>query len=410
MKKVVVAGAGYGGLFSAANLLANGNEQKKFDITVFDKNPYHQLLQQIHLVSAGVKKPEAISFSINELLKNEISFINECVFSVDLDNKVITTLSDNLNNSSKHEYKFDYIIIALGSSNAYFNIKGAQENAFSFRSLDDAINLHKKLEEIPSQSNIVICGGGATGISLAGALTDEYISSFKVTVIEAQEDILPGWDLKLISEIKNFLRTRGIRMVTNNPIKEVGPSFVILKDDTKVDSAVSVWTAGIKGRDIKIMPEIRKTRSNRIIVNKYSQIEGYDYVFAVGDISAFPLNDVLFSPQLAQFAVRQARNVAKNIIRIESGDKPMVEFEYQQHGSILSLGTKCMGIMNGVIIKGTLCEYVEDFLIDNYITAIRNKGKGLSGLAYEQDAISQISTSLNFMISTAARIFSSHNK
>jgi hypothetical protein len=69
-----------------------------------------------------------------------------------------------------------------------------------------------------------------------------------------------------------------------------------------------------------------------------------------------------------------------------------------------------MGIMNGVIIKGTLCEYVEDFLIDNYITAIRNKGKGLSGLAYEQDAISQISTSLNFMISTAARIFSSHNK
>lgn len=410
MKKVAVAGAGYAGLFSAANLLASGNEEKKFDITVFDKNPYHQLLQQIHLVSAGVKKPEDISFSINELLKNEISFINESVLSLDLDNKVITTLSDNPKNSGKQEYKFDYIIIALGSSNAYFNIKGAQENAFSFRSLDDALTLRKKLEEIPSQSNIVICGGGATGISLAGALTDEYISSFKVTVIEAQEDILPGWDLKLISEIKNFLITRGIRIVTNNPIKEVGPSYVILKDDTKVDSAVSVWTAGIKGRDIKIIPEIKKTRSDRIIVNKYSQIEGYDYAFAVGDISAFPLNDILVSPQLAQFAVRQARNVAKNIIRIEGGNESMVEFQYQQHGSILSLGTKCMGIMNGVIIKGTLCEYVEDFLIDNYITAIRNKGKGLSGLAYEQDAISQISTSLNFMISTAARIFSSHNK
>ncbi|HJS65010.1 MAG TPA: FAD-dependent oxidoreductase, partial [Nitrososphaeraceae archaeon] len=249
MKKVAVAGAGYAGLFSAANLLASGNEEKKFHITVFDKNPYHQLLQQIHLVSAGVKKPEDISFSINELLKNEISFINESVLSLDLDNKVITTtLNDNAKNSRKQEYKFDYIIIALGSSNAYFNIKGAQENAFSFRSLDDAITLRKKLEEIPSQSNIVICGGGATGISLAGALTDEYISSFKVTVIEAQEDILPGWDLKLISEIKNFLITRGIRIVTNNPIKEVGPSYVILKDDTKVDSAVSVWTAGIKGR------------------------------------------------------------------------------------------------------------------------------------------------------------------
>ncbi|MGE5705164.1 MAG: NAD(P)/FAD-dependent oxidoreductase, partial [Nitrososphaerales archaeon] len=93
MKKVAVAGAGYAGLFSAANLLASRNEEKKFDITVFDKNPYHQLLQQIHLVSAGVKKPEDISFSINELLKNEISFINESVLSLDLDNKVITTLS-----------------------------------------------------------------------------------------------------------------------------------------------------------------------------------------------------------------------------------------------------------------------------------------------------------------------------
>jgi NADH dehydrogenase FAD-containing subunit len=113
------------------------------------------------------------------------------------------------------------------------------------------------------------------------------------------------------------------------------------------------------------------------------------------------------SPQLAQFAVRQAMNVAKNIIKKEKGEK-MVEFHYEQPGSILSLGKRCIGIINGVIISGSLCQYVEDFLIDNYIKTIRNRGRGISSLAYEHDKISQISSSLNFMITTAAKILSSN--
>ena len=99
-------------------------------------------------------------------------------------------------------------------------------------------------------------------------------------------------------------------------------------------------------------------------------------------------------------------NVAKNIIRREKG-KEMVRFHFEQHGSILSLGRKCIGIMNGVIIKGSLCGYVEDFLIDNYITTIKNRGKGISSLAYEQHKLSQISSSLSFIISTASKILSS---
>ena len=170
---------------------------------------------------------------------------------------------------------------------------------------------------------------------------------------------------------------------------------------------MSIWTAGVKGSDIQIIPQIKKTRSNRIIVNKLSLIDGHNNAFAVGDICAFPLNNGQLSPQLAQFAVRQAMNVAKNIIRKEKGEK-MVEFHYEQPGSILSLGKKCIGIINGVIISGSLCQYVEDFLIDNYIKTIRNRGRGISSLAYEQDKLSQISSSLNFMITTAAKILSSN--
>jgi NADH dehydrogenase len=332
-------------------------------------------------------------------MKDDIKFYKELVVGINLDKQNIFTANNK-------EYDFDYVIIALGSSNAFFGLKGAKEYSQSFRSLDDAIKLQKKIQNLKDY-NIIICGGGATGISLAGAISETSKENLNITIVEAQSDILPGWNPKLVEAIKKFLIKNKINLITNNPIKEVYPSSVLLGDGTLIENSLSIWTAGVKGIDIQIIPEVKKTRSNRIIVNKLSQIEGYTNAFAVGDISAFPLDNGQISPQLAQFAVRQAMNIAKNRLRKEKGDK-MVEFHYEQHGSILSLGNRCIGMINGIIISGSLCQYVEDFLIDNYIKTIKNRGRGISSLAYEQDKLSQISSSLNFMITTAAKILSSN--
>ena len=389
----MILGSGYAGLFCAANLLADYDNRSKYEISIFDQNSSHQLLQQIHLVCADIKKPNDISFSISDLMEDELKFYKDVVIGVNFETQHIFTANNK-------EYDFDYVIIALGSSNNFYGLKGAEEYSQSFRSLDDAIKLQKKIQNLKDY-NIIICGGGATGISLAGALSETLKENIKITIVEAQPDILPGWNPKLVKAIKKFLNTNKINLITDNPIKEVYPSSVLLGDGTIIDNSLSIWTAGVKGSDIQIIPQIKKTRSNRIIVNKLSQIDGHNNAFAVGDICAFPLNNGQLSPQLAQFAVRQAMNVAKNIIRKEKGEK-MVEFHYEQPGSILSLGKRCIGIINGVIISGSLCQYVEDFLIDNYIKTIRNRGRGISSLAYEQDKLSQISSSLNFMITTAA--------
>jgi NADH:ubiquinone reductase (H+-translocating) len=399
MKKICILGSGYAGLFCAANLLADYDNRNKYEIIIFDQNSYHQLLQQIHLVSANIKKPNDISFSIYDLMKDDIKFYKEFVVGVNLDKQNIFTANNK-------EYDFDYVIIALGSSNAYFGLKGAREYSQSFRSLDDAIKLQKKIQNLKDY-NIIICGGGATGVSLAGAISETSKGNLNITIVEAQSDILPGWNPKLVEAIKKFLLKNKINLITNNPIKEVYPSSVLLGDGTIIENSLSIWTAGVKGIDIQIIPQVKTTRSNRIIVNKLSQIKGYTNAFAVGDISAFPLDNGQISPQLAQFAVRQAMNIAKNILRKEKGDK-MVEFHYEQQGSILSLGNRCIGMINGIIISGSLCQYVEDFLIDNYIKTIKNRGRGISPLAYEQDKLSQISSSLNFMITTAAKILSSN--
>ena len=400
MRKISILGSGYAGLFCAANLLADYENRKKYEISIFDQNSYHQLLQQIHLVSANLKKPHDISFSIYDLMKDDVKFYNELVLGVNFDKQNIFTANNK-------EYDFDYVIIALGSSNAFFGMKGAKEYSQSFRSLDDAIKLQKKIQNL-KDSNIVICGGGATGISLAGALSETSNNNYlTITIVEAQADILPGWNPRLVQTIKKFLIKNKINLITNNPIREVYPSSVLLGDGTIIENSLPIWTAGVKGRDIQVIPLIKKTRSNRIMVNKFSQIEGYNNAFAVGDISAFPLENGQISPQLAQFAVRQAMNIAKNILRKEKGEKT-VEFHYEQHGSILSLGNRCIGMINGIIISGSLCQYVEDFLIDNYIKTIKNRGRGISTLAYEQDKLSQVSSSLNFMITTAAKILSSN--
>lgn len=400
MRKISILGSGYAGLFCAANLLADYENRKKYEISIFDQNSYHQLLQQIHLVSANLKKPHDISFSIYDLMKDDVKFYNELVVGVNFETQNIFTANNK-------KYNFDYVIIALGSSNAFFGIKGAEEYSHSFRSLDDAIKLQKKIQNL-NDYNIIICGGGATGISLAGALSETSNNNYlTITIVEAQADILPGWNPRLVQTIKKFLIKNKINLITNNPIREVYPSSVLLGDGTIIENSLPIWTAGVKGRDIQVIPLIKKTRSNRIMVNKFSQIEGYNNAFAVGDISAFPLENGQISPQLAQFAVRQAMNIAKNILRKEKGEKT-VEFHYEQHGSILSLGNRCIGMINGIIISGSLCQYVEDFLIDNYIKTIKNRGRGISTLAYEQDKLSQVSSSLNFMITTAAKILSSN--
>lgn len=395
MKNIVILGGGYAGIFAAANLI---NKRGDVKIIIIDKNPYHQLLQQIHLIPANIKIPENLTLKINDLLKNDVDFFEDSLESINLEKRRVIT-------KTGIEYSYNYIIIALGATDAYYNVKGAQQYSHSFRSVSDALKLREAITKLPSDSVIVICGGGATGISLAGALSETFGEKIKIKVVEAQDNILAEWDPRLVKTVKKILSERNVEILTGQPVKEISNSSVVVGSNIRVNCDLTVWTAGIKGFDIKTTPHVKTTKSERIIVNKYSQIEGFDNAFAVGDISAFILENGVLSPQLAQFAVRQARNVAKNIMRKEGGE-PMIELNYSQKGQILSLGRRCIGLINGILVTGALCEYAEDFVIDNYIAAIENRGKGIHALAYENDVVSQISTSLNFMTYTASRVLS----
>ena len=396
--RVLILGGGYAGIFGASNLCKNKNVQ----VTLVSDGPRLQLLQNIHRVASGELQPRDITLDIQGILGKDIIFVKGKSEKVDLVAKqaeIVLTESGTV-----QIIPYDYLIIAIGAKNEYFGIKGARENTLSLRSVNDSIKLHRIIKSLPQGSILTIAGGGATGLSLAGALSEKYGKKIRIRVIEAQKEVLPGWDPTIIEMVKEKLEeNENLEILRGKPITEIGPHSIALSSGETLQTNVTVWTAGIGGQDITIIPEAKRTGSGRIIVNKYSQVlrsNGgiFDNVFAIGDISAFQLdNDGKLSPQLAQFAVRQARNVAKNILRKESGEK-MIELEYLKKGQIISLGTHCMGTLNGFPISGWLCENTEDFIIDNYIKALFNRGEGLEGIVYDGNSIGiEIVTSLNFI-------------
>lgn len=396
--RVLILGGGYAGIFGASNLCKNKNVQ----VTLVSDGPQLQLLQNIHRVASGELQPRDITLDIQGILGKDIIFVKGKSEKVDLVAKQAEIVLRE--SGTVQIIPYDYLIIAIGAKNEYFGIKGARENTLSLRSVDDSIKLHRIIKSLQQGSILTIAGGGATGLSLAGALSEKYGKKIRIRVIEAQKEVLPGWDPTIIEMVKEKLEeNENLEILRGKPITEIGPHSIALSSGETLQTNVTVWTAGIGGQDITIIPEAKRTGSGRIIVNKYSQVlrsNGgiFDNVFAIGDISAFQLdNDGKLSPQLAQFAVRQARNVAKNILRKESGEQ-MIELEYLKKGQIISLGTHCMGTLNGFPISGWLCENTEDFIIDNYVKALFNRGEGLEGIVYDGNSIGiEIVTSFNFI-------------
>jgi NADH dehydrogenase len=393
-KKVLILGAGYGGVFAAAHLC---KEKEYCDITLIDQNSHLELIQQISYIVLGSKDAGDVTVRIDNLFRNEIGkgqleFVEALVESIDLNNKTVKVLKNGNNNSQDHKY--DYIIIALGSETGYFGIPGAKENTLSFRSVQDALKIRKSITKLDDNSTIIIGGGGPTGVSLAAALAESdtlHDKNVEIKIMDAAGSLLSEWDPRLIKTSEKLLASKGIEILTKKKIQEITPKSVVTESGHEIRSDCTIWTAGVKGRSIKIVPELEKTRSNTIPVDKYFKLFGFDNAFAIGDICEFrqgsnqdkdsmkaPPPSSSPPPKLAQLAVRQGRFVAENIIKKEKGENLNEEFRFFQRGHTISLEHKSIAILNGLLVTGNMCNYTEDTIVDNFITEIKNREQGIS--------------------------------
>lgn len=399
-KKIVILGAGYAGIFLSTNL-SSKLDQNSTEIILIDRNNYHQLMQEIHLVASGYRTAEQLKIPISSLIQGKnINFIQEDIEKIVADKNTIFLKSG--------EIKYDELIVCLGSSTKYFNIPGADTYTLPIRSIYDASIIHDHILRIINEAenkkhNIVIVGAGATGISLGSALAETINASpnksnIKINIIEATSTILPGWDIRVKNKTEEILKEKGIRIFHNSLVERVDQKTLFLKDGLEINSSLIIWTAGVRGYNIDIEPNIDKTNDGRIIVNEYCQTNLYKNIYSIGDLAAMKNSKGTLYPPLAQIAVRQARYLADNIAEhyIE-GTNPKEKFDYEIKAQIISVGSdEYVGLLNNYLVSGDLAKMIDEFTKQTYMKSLKSGGKNISVNLYENDFFSQVMAGITF--------------
>jgi len=411
-KRIVILGAGYAGIFLATNI-ARSVAEKSGEVILIDRNPYHQLLQEIHLVAAGFRTADEVKIPILTLIdRMNIKFIQSAVKQIMPDKNLVVLESTEIN--------YDLLIVCLGASTKYFNIKGAKENTLPLRSISDASLIYDKVSALIKSNkkhNIVIVGAGATGVSLGGALSDFINESKKksdrlsITIIEALPTILSGWDERLVKKVNEILHEKEIRIMTSSAVTRLendddGGSSIYLSDTgSKLHSSLTIWTAGIKGYDITINPEVKKTKDGKIILNEFCQTDRYPNIFSIGDIAAVKDEYGKLYPPLAQIAVREAKYLSKLIPKYVVSDlddlshlPPDEKFEYNMKVQLISLGNDdYVGLFNTHVISGSLAKLVEEFSMSAYIKTLESGGRDIMNRSlYGDDIFSHLVSGITF--------------
>ena len=316
-EKIVVLGAGFGGL--RTSLLLAKNSKK---VTLVDKNDYHTYQSMLYEVAVTTKElanycdlKSILSFPIKDLIaKLPIDFILSEVTQLDIINGDIHFINHD-------SIKFDCLVIALGAETNYFNIPGLKENSLGFKTLIDALKIRDELTSQPLgyKPKLIIGGGGSTGVELAGEI--QHAGLANVTLVQSPPNILLGFHPKLIKLAVKRLEDLGVRLVLDF-ITEVKDKKVFLKNSGQCDFDILIWAGGVQANYLVRDLPLKNDERGRIQVAKEmncipqtSDLQLTKKIYAIGDVVCFynPLTGESV-PGLASVAIQQAEVVVKNIL------------------------------------------------------------------------------------------------
>jgi NADH dehydrogenase len=351
LKRIVIVGAGFGGIELVKRI-----DKRRFQVVMLDKNNYHTFKPLLYQVATAGLEPEDISFPLKELLSTQenLIFRNAEVLEVKKEGSILIT--------STGEIKYDYLIIATGSTSNYYGNKNIQLNVMSLNDIDDAINLKSLLSnnfeklrivkdplERKQFLNIVIVGGGTSGVEIAGVLSeikncivsnslvDEEFKNLQIHLIEASGRLLATMSNQSSAKSKHFLENMGVKLWLNTSVVKYIDNKVVLDDNKIIDCNTCIWTAGIKGQLIKGFSKNNITKGNRIKTDVYNRITGCENIFAVGDIAAIMDTELIAPhPMVASVAIQQAKNLANNLNLQDT--KQWRKFNYKQMGIMATIG------------------------------------------------------------------------
>jgi NADH dehydrogenase len=342
--RVVILGAGFGGLTAARKMAAFA------DVTIVDRHNFQTFLPLLYQVSTAGLAADHVAHPVRGALrKTGVKFRMGSPISVDHKNKSVKL-------DSSEVLDFDYLVVALGSATADFGIPGVVENALGMKSVHEALAIRaevmRRFEDLcrfedETIFSISVVGGGPTGVEMAGAFAElvrgplkndqaHAAAHIKINLIEAGSRILPMFSEKLSARAKKDLEKLGVNVRVNTSVAELKPRSIIVKDGDPIPSEVTIWAAGVKGE-----PTASKLNlpliSTRIDVDKTLQVKNYPGIFAIGDIAGFVGKDGRFLPMVAPVAMQQGRFIAKQIKRLADGQS-LEAFTYTDKGSMATIG------------------------------------------------------------------------
>ncbi|MFB6229069.1 MAG: NAD(P)/FAD-dependent oxidoreductase [Halobacteriales archaeon] len=331
--RVVVLGAGYAGTGAVTAL---ENQLADADITWVSEHDYHLVLHEVHRVIRDPDAEEAITVPIEEIKSPDTTFIQGRVDGIDTGDRVVKLADDS-------EIDYDYLLVALGSSTAFYGIPGLEEHAHTLKGLDDAHAIHDAVRDAAADATpgnparVLIGGGGISGIQIAGEIAeyrDSQDASIDITLVEALEEIMPGRDPDLQHRVRRRLDANGIEILTDDPVTEATDEVVRFDERGPIEHDVLVWAGGVTGRDALEESGV-DANHNRVMTDATFRTSD-ERVFAVGDSASIEV-DGISVPPTAQAAWDAADVAAANIARVIQG-RPLRTWSYEDKGTVLSVG------------------------------------------------------------------------
>ena len=356
LKRVVIVGGGLGGLRLAEDL-----SKANLQVVLIDKNNFHQFPPLIYQIASAGIDPSSISFPFRQIFRKRKNFYFRMAEAraVFPDMKILQT--------SIGKIEYDYLVFAAGTTTNFYGNTNIEKWAIPMKTVSEAMGLRNALlsnleraltcateEERQELLNVVIVGGGATGVEIAGALSEmkRYVipydypdmdsSLMHIYLLEAGDRLLAGMSKDSSKKAYDFLTSMGVDVQFGKMVTDYKDHKVLMKDGQEIPTRTFLWVSGVKAQPITGIEGDKLGRGFRIVVDEFNRIPGMDGLFAIGD-QCIQTTDPAYPgghPQLAQVAIQQAALLAKNIQKIAKGaaDSQLKPFRYKNLGSMATVG------------------------------------------------------------------------
>jgi NADH dehydrogenase len=386
--RIVIAGAGYAGLHVALRLTGKLRNNPKVELTLVDRHDYHQALTELPRVAGGTRAADAVRVPLHEVLAKRVRFVQAEITGFDLAGRRVLTGDGPIG--------WTWLVLALGSRPNDFAIPGLGERALSLYSASDAERVwaavNKALEDAAAATDperqrclatVVVGGGGATGVELAGELAEMLpeVASVRglavdrpaVLLVEAGPTILAGSSPRLIDKVTRILSELGVQVRTNATIEAATEEGFRLKDGELVEGGVFVWAGGVKAPELVVDSGLPTGHNGRVKVDQHLRVLDRREIYVAGDLASVvdPRSGHVLPP-LAQVALEEGETVARNL-DAELEGRPLEAFTFHDKGFVVSVGTsRGVADIAGITTGGRLTHVLKDAIEWEYRQSVRH--------------------------------------